>query len=78
MRRRLHRLYERGAGNVALKATEFFRSNYDDFIAPVHGYMLRSFAVYLSHEFTEASLGILQKPMAHPLLARGWLGALTS
>jgi hypothetical protein len=65
---------------IALKAPKLFRGDNDDFIAPMHGDMLRTFASDPSDKFAKARLGILQQPMAREadtrrsLPGRIWMG----
>ena len=62
--RSLHRGDQRVAGAIALEAAELFRRDDDDFIAAVHGDMLRPLAADTPHQFAETRLGVLQQPMA--------------
>jgi hypothetical protein len=53
----------RTAGRAIFEAAELFCRNDDHLVASMHGDALRSLTSYLTDEFTEARLGILQKPM---------------
>ena len=68
--RGLHRRDQRRAGAFALEAAEFFGGDDDDFIAAMHGDMLRPFAADAAHQLAELRLGVLKQPMAGRQVAR--------
>jgi hypothetical protein len=55
-----HHFNKRLSSDAALEASKLVSGNDNNFIAPVHRDMLRSFAVDLSNQLTKARLGILQ------------------
>src|SRR5712664_2555089 len=57
IRRCLHRRDQRLTGGASLEAAELLRCNNDDFVAPVHGDVLRSLAADLAHELAKARFG---------------------
>jgi hypothetical protein len=63
MRRRLHGGHQRSACDLATETAEFFGGNDDDFVAPMHGYVLWPLVADTADKFTEPRLRILQRPM---------------
>jgi hypothetical protein len=59
MRRGLHGGDERLPGKVALEAAKLLGRDDYDFVTPMHGHMLRSFAANAPHQLAEARLGVL-------------------
>src|SRR5260370_17383267 len=75
IRRCLHRRDQRLTGGPSLEATELLRCNNDDFVAPVHGDVLRSLATDFAHNLAEARFGVLKNPksgarLPYPCFAR--------
>ena len=62
MRRCLHRRDQRLTGGPSLEAAELLRCNNDDFVAPVHGDVLRSLAADLAHKLAKARFCVLKNP----------------
>src|ERR1700716_3057123 len=62
IRRCLHRRDQRLTGGPSLEAAELLRGNNDDFVAPVHGDVLRSLAADLAHKLAKSRLGVLKNP----------------
>ena len=58
----LHRRDQRLTGGASLEATELLRCNNDDFVAPVHGNVLRSLAADFAHKLAKARFGVLKNP----------------
>jgi hypothetical protein len=49
-------------GGASLEAAELLGCNDDDFVAPVHGDVLRSLAADLAHKLAKARFGVLKNP----------------
>ena len=59
MRRRLQGVDKRLAGLFAPQPTELLGGDHDNFIAAVHGDVLRAFTAHTPHQLAEACLGVL-------------------
>ena len=53
---------------VAFEAAKLFGCDDDDLITAMHGDVLRPFAADAAHQFAETRLGVLQQPVARPVL----------
>ena len=58
----MHRRDQRLTGGASLEAAELLRCNNDDFVAAMHGDVLRSLAAHLAHKLAKARFGILKNP----------------
>jgi hypothetical protein len=65
---RLHGFNECLARRATFETAELLGRNDDHLVASMHGDVLRSLASYLTDEFAEARLGVLQKPVARTSL----------
>src|SRR6266702_7996969 len=62
MRRCLHCCDQRLTRGPPLEAAELLRRDNDDFVAPVHGDVLRPLAADLAHKLAKARFGVLKNP----------------
>jgi hypothetical protein len=68
----LHRRDQRLTGGASLEAAELLRCNNDDFVAAVHGDVLRSLAPDLAHKLAKARFGVLKNPKSGARLQYPW------
>jgi len=70
MRRRLKGIYQCLSGQAAFEAAKLLGGDDDHLVSSMNGHVLRTFAVYKSHQLAKTRLGILQEPVPRCLARR--------